>query len=391
MTASFASRARTILGETAGVPGIVAIARDRKGVIFAGAAGVRRLGAPEPMTLDTVFALFSCTKALTTTAALRLVEDGVLNLDRPAKDYLPALGEIGVLDGLGPDGAARLRRPRRDITARMLMLHTAGFGYDFANPLIKRLIDAGRLTSHRSSTREGFMQPLVNEPGTAWEYGVSIDWLGMVMEAAAGARLDGLLSELLLNPLGMTDTAHIPTPSMRARLASMHQREADGSLKPLDMGPRDALEVIPGGSGMYGTVGDYMKFLGLWLNEGAGVLKPETLAWAARDGLAGLKFRPLPTTDPRLSGPLDPFPGLGKSWAYSFMVNEAEAPTGRPAGSLAWAGLGNLYYWIDRKHGVAGFWASQVLPFLDPAPHGGALAFESALYETLAQGGGLRE
>jgi methyl acetate hydrolase len=392
MNTGFASRARTILSETVaeGVPGVVAMARDREGVVFSGAAGVRRLGGPEPMTEDTVFALFSCTKPLTVTAALRLVEDGALDLDRPAKAYLPMIGEIGVFDGFGPDGAPRLRRPKRDITARMLMLHTAGFGYDFANPIIKRLLDEGRLTPHRTATLAGFKQPLVNEPGTRWEYGLSIDWLGMVIEAVAGQRLDALLAERVLNPLGMSETAHVPTPAMRARLAAMHQRAADGSLTPLDMGPREKLEVIPGGGGMYGTVGDYMRLLGAWLNDGAGVLKPETIAWAARDGLGGLKVRPLPTVAPSVSGAIDFFPGLSKSWAYSFLVNDEDAPTGRPAGSLAWGGLGNLYFWIDRAHGVAGFWASQLFPFMDKVALGGALKFEMALYEALARGGGLR-
>jgi len=388
MTQDFASRASKILGESvaADVPGVVAMARDRGGVFYSGAAGLRRLGAPAPMTEDTVFALFSCAKPITASAALRLAETGALDLDRPARAYLPALGEIGVFDGFDADGALRLRRPRREITARMLMLHTAGFGYDFANANIKRLLDEGRLTPHRSATHAGFNQPLVNEPGTRWEYGLSVDWLGQVIEAVAGARLDAILSELVLGPLGMKETSHRPTPAMRARLASMHQREADGSLTALDMEPRETLEVTPGGSGLYGTIGDYMRFLGAWLNEGGGVLKPETVAWAARDGLDGLKVAPLPTTAPRISGDLDFFPGLSKSWAYSFLVNDEEAPTGRAAGSLAWGGLGNLYFWIDRRNGVAGLWATQLFPFMDPASLGGALAFETALYDGLASG-----
>jgi methyl acetate hydrolase len=388
MTQDFASRARTILGETvlAGVPGVVAMARDRRGVFFSGAAGVRRAGAATPMTEDTVFALFSCTKPLTATAALRLVENGALDLDRPARDYLPALGEIGVFDGFGADGRARLRRPRREITARMLMLHTAGFGYDFANPVIKRLLDEGRLTPHRTATQAGFSQPLVNEPGERWEYGLSIDWLGQVIEVVAGARLDAILNELVLAPLGMSETTHRPTPAMRTRLAAMYQREDDGSLTVLDMGPRETLEITPGGGGMYGTVGDYMRFLGMWLSERGGVLKPETIAWAARDGLHGLKVQALPTGAPRVSGPIEFFPGQSKSWAYSFLVNDEDAPTGRPAGSLGWGGLGNLYFWIDRRNGVAGFWATQLFPFMDPVSLGGALGFETALYEGLASG-----
>jgi methyl acetate hydrolase len=385
MDEAFASRARTILA-SADVPGVVAMARNREGVFFSGAAGVRRLGDAAPMTEDTVFALFSCTKALTATAALRLVEDGRLDLDAPARVHLPEIGEISVFDGFAPDGSQRLRPPKREITPRMLMLHTAGFGYDFANPIIRRLLDEGRLVPHRTATKAGFRQPLVNEPGERWEYGLSIDWLGMVLEAIVGERLDAILRTFVLEPLGMRETAHAPTPSMRALLASMHQREADGSLTLLDTGPRAALEVVPGGGGMYGTIGDYMRFLGLWLNDGAGVLKPDTVAWAARDGLAGLKVPPLPAVDPRVSGAVDFFPGVRKSWAYSFLVNDEPAPTGRPAGSLAWGGLGNLYYWIDRQNGVAGFWATQLYPFMDPASLGGALAFETALYEALQRG-----
>lgn len=359
------------------------MARDRDCVIFQGAAGVRRLGEAQPMTTDTVFALFSCTKALTTTAALRLVEDGALDLDRPARAYLPEIGEIGVLDGFDADGAPRLRSPKRDITPRMLMLHTAGFGYDFANPLIKRLLDAGRLTPHRAATRAGFRHPLVRDPGERWEYGINIDWLGMVIEAVAGQRLDALLRALVFDPLGMDETAHIPTPAMRARLASMHQREDDGAIRPLDLQPRENMEVFPGGGGMYGTVGDYMKFLGLWLNEGANVLRPATVAWAERDGLAGLKVPPLPTVAPHVSGAVDFFPGQTKSWAYSFLVNDELAPTGRSPGSLAWGGLGNLYYWIDNERGVAGFWAAQMFPFADLSALGAAQAFETAIYEGL--------
>ena len=391
MNEAFASRARTILDEaiavSPGVPGVVAMARDRAGVVFSGAAGARRLGAAEPMSEDTVFALFSCTKALTVTAALRLVEDGRLDLDTPAKRYLPEIGEIGVFDGFAADGSAKSKPPKRDITARMLMLHTAGFGYDFANPVIKRLLDDGRLTAHRTATHAGFRQPLVNEPGERWEYGISIDWLGMVIEAIASERLDAILSEFVLGPLEMRDTAHVPTAEMRARLASMHQREADGALIPLETRLREQFEVIPGGGGMFGTIGDYMRFLGMWLNDGEAprgrVLRPETVAWAARDGLDGLKVQPLPAMEPSIARSVDFFPGQPKSWAYSFLVNDTPAPTGRAAGSLAWGGLGNLYYWIDRTNGVAGMWATQLYPFMDPTSFEGATRFETAVYEGL--------
>ena len=389
MDAEFRSVADALLQGVAqanpGVPGVVAIVTNREGDVYEGASGVRRLGEPAPMTRDTVFALFSCTKAITATAALQLVEQGRLDLDAPAKNYAPDIAALQVLEGFDAAGGLRLRPPRRAITTRMLLLHTAGFGYDFANATAKRLIDEHGQPSHRGATRRGFMAPLLFEPGERWEYGLGLDWCGMVMESILGERLDAILDERVLAPLGMKDTRHAPTASMIARRASMHQREPSGAATPFDSPLRENPEIVTGGGGMHGTVPDYTRFLRMWLNDGAGetarVLKPETIAMAARDGLGGLKVRPLPSVDPRLSNPVDFFPGQSKSWGVSFMINDEDAPTGRPAGSLAWAGLGNLYYWIDRRNGITGFWATQIFPFMDPTSLNGFSAFETAVYE----------
>ena len=193
----------------------------------------------------------------------------------------------------------------------------------------------------------------------------------------------------MLAPLGMRETAHRPTPDMRARLASMHQR--DGGLTAARHGAARATgRSSPAAAACTGRSATTCAFSALWLNDGAGVLKPETVAWAARDGLDGLKVGPLPTVNPLMSGPIEFFPGLSKSWGYSFLINDEPAPTGRSAGSLGWGGLGNLYFWIDRARGVAGFWATQLFPFMDPVSLGGALAFETAVYEGLARGAARR-
>jgi methyl acetate hydrolase len=143
-----------------------------------------------------------------------------------------------------------------------------------------------------------------------------------------------------------------------------------------------------GGHGLYGTVPDYMKFIRMWLNDGDGphgrVLKPETVRMAEQNGLGDIKVRMMPSVIPSLSHDAEFFPGLPKSWAYTFMVNDEEAPTGRPAGTLGRAGLASLFYWIDRGHGYDGFWATQILPFGDPASFGGHLEFETAFCQSLA-------
>jgi len=358
------------------VPGVVAMATDRNGAIYEGAAGKRVLGQDADMTTDSVFAIFSTTKAITGTAVLQLVEEGKVDLDAPAKTYAPEIGKLQVLDGFDADGKPKLRAPKRDITTRMLLLHTAGFGYDFFNEHYNRLAQEQGQPSVITATRASINTPLLFDPGERWEYGSNMDWAGQVVEGVTGKRLGEVMQERIFAPLGMTDTGFFITPAMRSRLARIHQREADGSLRSLnDLELAQEPEVHMGGHGLYSTVGDYCRFIRMWLNDGAGeggrVLKRETVLLAEKNGLGDKKIKGLPGV-------------ISKSWALSFMVNDVDAPTGRPAGALAWAGLANLFYWIDRQNGIGGFWATQILPFADPVSVTGYIDFETAAYQSLA-------
>ena len=369
-----------------GVPGVAAVATDRNGNIYEGAAGKLALGREAEMRLDSVCAIFSATKAVAGTAALQLVEEGRLDLDAPAKNYAPDIAKIRVSEGFDRAGGPKLRPPKRDITTRMLLLHTAGFSYDFTNETYARLAKEHGQLSPLVANKACLQAPLLFDPGEEWEYGINMDWAGQVVEGASGRRLGELFRGRIFDPLEIVDTAFSLTPEMRARRAFVHERRADGGLT-----LRDDLELPPepevhmAGHGLYGTAADYIKFIRMWLNDGMGpngrVLKKETVEMAEKDGLGGMKIKPLPAVNPELTNPAEFFPGMPKSWALTFMVNDEDAPTGRPAGSLAWAGLANLYYWIDRKNGVGGFWATQILPFADPTSVGGYLDFETAVYD----------
>lgn len=371
------------------VPGVVAMITDRKANIYEGAAGKRALGQDADMTTDSVFAIFSTTKAITGAACLQLVEEGKLDLDAPAKTYAPEIGKLQVLEGFDADGAPKLRAPKRHITTRMLLLHTAGFGYDFFNEKYNRLAQEHGQPSVITSSKASINTPLLFDPGEDWEYGSNLDWAGQVVEGITGKRLGEVMRERIFEPLGMTSSAFTLTPSMRSRLTVIHQREADGSLTPLtDFELPQDPEVHMGGHALYSTVGDYCRFIRMWLNDGAGehgrVLKAETVSMAAKNALGDMKIKGLPGVIPTLSNYAEFFPGMPKSWALTFMVNDEDAPTGRPAGSLAWAGLTNLYYWIDRRNGIGGYWATQILPFADPTSVGGYLDLETAVYDSLA-------
>ena len=368
------------------VPGVVAMATDAGGTTYEGAFGKQVQGQPADMTLDTAMWIASMTKAVTGAAAMQLVERGKLALDAPAGSVIPALGQVGVLEGFDDGGRPRLRKARRDITLRHLLTHTAGFGYDTWNPEIARYLQVMDVPPVGSCRNKALTTPLLFDPGEGWQYGIGIDWAGKMVEAASGQTLGRYMHDNLVGPLGMESTAFRITDDMRRRLAKVHRRGGDGVLTPdLEREVPQDPEFEMGGGGLYSTAGDYLKFVRMMLNDGrsdAGhaVLQPATVAEMSRNAMGDLKVSLLKSTLPAVSNDAEFFPGIDKQWGLSFMINNQEAPTGRSAGGLSWAGLANTYYWIDRSKGIGGVFMTQILPFADvkalPLFH----AFESAVY-----------
>ncbi len=258
-----------VVSSTPCVPGVVAMVTDRHRNIYEGAAGKRRLDQPADMTTDSIFAIFSTTKAITATAVLQLVEDGKLDLDAPATRYVPEIGKLQVIDGFDAAGEPVLRAPKREITTRMLMVHTAGLSYDFTNRTYLRLAQEKGQPSVITASKACLMTPLLFDPGDRWEYGTNLDWCGQIVEAIAGRRLGEVFKTRIFEPLGIADMTFELTDTLRRRLAGVHARNADGSLTPMDFELPADPEVHMGGHGLYGTVGDYMRFIRMWLNDGA--------------------------------------------------------------------------------------------------------------------------
>ena len=368
------------------VPGVAAVAGNRAGTLYEGAFGRRGLDRPDPMTPDTVAWIASMTKAITTVAALQQVEAGKLALDAPIGDVLPALAKPQVLVGFAAEGGAPMLRPaRRPITLRHLITHTSGFSYDIWNRDIGAYMADRGLPGIITCRRAALETPLAAEPGDRWEYGIGIDWAGLAVEAVTGQKLEEVLRERVLGPLGMGDTAFRIGEAQRKRLASMHARGPDGSLSAIPFEVPQEPEFHMGGGGLYGTAPDYLRFCRMVLNggalDGARILSPETVAELRRDQIAPLKVHKLETALPASSNDAEFFPGMPKSWSLAFMINEEDAPGGgRSAGSLAWAGLANTYYWIDPKRDLAGVIVTQILPFADLKAVDLLHAFERAVH-----------
>ena len=377
----------TILSQAVGaksVPGVVAVAATERGVVYEGAFGQREVGKPAPMTLDTVVWIASMTKAITATAAMQLVERGKLSLERPAGEVVPEIGAAKVLEGFDAAGQPRLRAPKRPITLRDLLTHTAGFSYEIWNPSIAQFQQVTGTPGITTCTNAALGTPLVFDPGDKWEYGINIDWVGKMVEAMSGQKLDRYFQDNIFGPLGMTDTSFKLSASQRARLASVHQRGADGALAPIEFSLPENPEFLMGGGGLYGTAGDYLTLCRMILQDGAlngaQVLRRDTVALMAQNHIGALEIGVFKTAIPPLSNDVELFPGMSKKWGLSFLINTETAPTGRSANSLAWAGLANTYFWIDRAKRVCGVFLSQLFPFYDGIAIDLFGKFETAVY-----------
>lgn len=373
--------------EAGQIPGVVAMAATGDEVIYRGAFGRRDLSTDTAMTEDNVFWLASMTKAITAAAVMQLVEQGRLSLDGSIGDVLPDLASPMVLEGFDADGAPQLRPARNPITLRHLLTHTAGFCYDMWNGDMVRYLAVSGTPPFRTGLKAALRVPVMSDPGTRWEYGTSLDFTGQAIEAVSGARLEAYFRDHLFTPLGMTDTAFRIGESQRARLVRMHSRGADGSLTPIAFEIGQDPEFHAGGGGLYGTAGDYIKFVQMMLNRGrAGgleVLKPETVALMGENHIGELTMTRMTSAIATATNDVDLYSGMEKKWGLSFMINTAETPEGRSPGSLAWAGLANTYYWIDPARDVAGVILMQVLPFADRTCLEVFAGFERGVYAGL--------
>jgi methyl acetate hydrolase len=368
-------------------PGAVAIVVNRDGVIAHGAAGERAAGSGMEMTTETVGAIFSMTKAVTGAAAMQLVEQGRIDLDAPAGDICPQLGEVTVLDGFDGDGQPITRPPASPVTLRNLLTHTSGFVYTIWNRNAAQWHEVTGVPDVLSLQKAALGEPLAFDPGTQWEYGIGIDWAGQMVETVSGQTLGEYFAENLLGPLGMTDTAFAHTPSMLERASAMHGRGPDGSLAAIDIPPPENPEFEMGGGGLHGTMDDYGKFIRMILNDGeldgTRVLAAETVETMSQNHIGELQVKMLETANPMFSNDAEFFPGEPKKWGLTFQINEQPAATGRPAGTLMWAGLANSFYWIDRKNGLGGAYLSQILPFGDQQSLDLFYEVEAAAYASL--------
>jgi len=372
---------------TGAVPHVAAIAADRDGILYEGGAGVRIAGeSDDPVGTSTQFRLMSMTKMVCTTVALQQVERGELDLDAPVADYVPAFAGVPVLDGFDGD-TPRLRAPASRATVRQLLTHTTGLGYWFWS---EDLVTFERVTGMPNvvpGSAEAFKAPLLFDPGTRFNYGINTDWLGRVVEAVAGTTLDVVIRDRVTGPLGMSDTMFRLDPARYANCVTVHVKGEDSSWVSAGEILNQEPDWWAGGHGLYSTPRDYIRFERALLRggelDGERILRAETVDAAFTNQIGELNVpEEIPTADPPISDTIRFGPGW--KWGFGLLLNTADIPGARRAGTGAWAGLFNTHFFIDRTTGICASIYTNSLPFASEHEAWQTYAdFEAALYASL--------
>lgn len=369
------------------IPGVIAMVANSDGVVYQRVVGKRSRSTNDDMTMDTIVRIASMTKAITSVSVMQLVEQGKINLDDSASDYLAFIGDAQVLHGFDADDKPILRAPSTPVTIRHLLSHTSGYVYEIWNGKAAKYVEQGRVESMMTGGDGFFAVPLMFEPGSKWEYGISTDILGKLVEGTTGQTLDDYFKDNIFLPLGMPDTYFNVPDSKVPRMAPLFSRSPDGELteSPVSNTPTSTFS---GGGGLSSTVNDYIRFMRALLNggelDGVRILNAESIELMAQNHIGELEAaNSMPSSVPTLSNDVNVFPHSVDKFGLGFLINTEPVPGGRPAGSLMWAGIYNTYFWIDRENDLCAVLMTQILPFYDDDVIHLLGQFETAVYSSL--------
>ncbi len=359
------------------VAGVVVMAADRKRIIYQGAFGVADIGEARPLKLDALFRIASMTKAITSTAAMQLVEQGRFAIEDLVEKYLPEFAKLSVFESFdSASGAYRVRQATRTVTIRHLFTHTSGLGYPFTNSIVR---------DFKPRAGEAYpVGPLVFEPGERWLYGTNTDWLGRLVEKVSGMSLENYFRQRIFTPLVMPDTFYSVPKDKESRLVTVNRRLADGSIVKDSVQPATSGFTPIGGGGLSSTASDYIRFTRALLNggelDGARILSASTVALMGRNHIGAVGVPALKTAMPERSDDFSFIADGRDKWGLGFLITADTVPGKRSAGSLSWGGINNTYYWLDPARGITGVILMQFLPFADRKALALYDAFERGVY-----------
>jgi len=341
--------------ETGLVPGAVMLVARRGKIAWTRTMGFRDRAAKDPMRPDSIFRIYSMTKPIVSVAAMMLVEEGRMQISDPVAKYLPETGKMKVGVETSEDGKATLglTDPAREMTVQDLLRHTSGLIYGTRG---KSLVNAAYIEAkigNRDFSNEEFVSklsklPLRFSPGERWEYGVSTDVLGRVIEVVSGKTLGEFLNERIFTPLGMADTGfYVPGEKLSRAVQPWQVPEAPPMTVRFDVAQKPRFE--SGGGGLTGTMDDYLRFTTMLADGGkfAGkrLLGSKTLEFMIADHTGTRPGRP---------------PGLGFGLGFEVRTSVGDAALPGSLGEYGWAGNAGTLFWIDPKEQLIAIYMVQV-------------------------------
>ena len=365
------------------VPAVSAAVISKDADLYKGHFGFKDLENKDPVDDNTLFRIASMTKAITSTCIYQLIDKGILSLDTNLKDFFPEISDKKVIRGFDDNGDQILSDVSNDINIGHLLTHTSGFAYEIWNESIAKLVEKGDLQSAFANNDEFLKAPLVFEPGSDWEYGIGIDWLGVLIEKINDCSLQEYMHTHIFEPLGMSNTSYDLDKNKHSRVAKVYGRNNDEYLEmPFEVPEKSSF--YSGGGNLISNLEDYSKFLRIFLNSGKGskkqIISESSIASMLSSLNEELVMKKMLTQVPMLSNDVDFFPTSAKSWSPGFMVNHEDIKSGRPKNSSGWAGLFNSFFWIDPKNEIAALILMQMLPFSEDGCFTTLQEFEASIY-----------
>jgi CubicO group peptidase (beta-lactamase class C family) len=364
-------------------PGVAELVVDRQGILFEGAAGKADIEKNVAMRTNAIFNIASMTKPVTSVAIMMLMEQGKLKLDDPVAKYLgDAYDHLQVVSKFNDKDATYETRPAKNVmTIRQLLSHTSGIGYSFTNPIEYALVN---------KTKKGEWElPLLDDPGTKFNYSSSTRVLGFIVEKVTGSPLESWYQEHIFKPLGMTDTSWAVAADKQSRLPVQYTRFT-GTIAPLPAAPVPSTPTAPfrGDGGLYSTIEDYSKFVRMLLNGGSlgtsKILSPASLKMMGENQIGAIFVERQPDADKQRT---KPFPlGAGKDkfgLGFQLASNDPAMAKFRSPGSMSWAGIFNTEFWVDPVKQIGGVQMMQLLPFYDDGAIRTLRGFEETAYREM--------
>jgi len=366
------------------VPGLSAMISSKDEMLYKGHFGYLDLESKTLVDDNSLYRIASMTKAVTSTCIMQLIEKGKLSLDSELKHFFPEVSSKKIIEGFDEKDQPIYSEPSNDILIKHLLSHSSGLGYEMWNKNISKLVQKGDLVSMMTNKREFLEAPLLFNPGSSWEYGIGIDWLGVLVEEITGLSLQEYMKKNIFDPLEMSDTGYDLPSTQHARVAKVYNR-AEDSFSEIPFGVSEKYDFYSGGGGLISNIHDYSAFLKIFLNEGKGngaqILEEDSVKIMLSSFNREIKMRKLETSAPPLTEDMVIMAGIEKSWSPGFMINHETSQSGRPKDSAGWAGLFNSYFWIDTQNNMVSIILMQMLPFLEKGCVEILEHFEDSIYK----------